>query len=268
MLRGEVREATGPRTILGLTYPTPYEEVLGSPVTITDTAEPTDPQMQYTVQASDMPTLAGMAYTPLIAVYMAGKNNDASGRTLAWRFVKWSGSAWTSLHTSSGTVAAGSYWTISAFAGPYGSITVAAGDIFGIKVWCTAGSGYFDYKYRAAQVQATRVQPDVRRRLYKPCIVSCATKPTLSSGPGTPYLAGSGNLYVYHLDVQYDYVNPGPYTCELMVPSATYRLLRSGYGDSSIIVSSLATSATRCPYYTANYLPTQLEYRRLPILVV
>jgi hypothetical protein len=267
MLRGECREST-PWTIASITYQAPYEEVLSSPVTITDTAEPTDPQMQYTVQAADFPAM-GMPCTPMIALYMAGKNNDASSRTLAYRFVKWSGSAWASLGSGSGSVAAGYYWTISAFGGPRSSATVAAGDIFGIKVWCTAGQPYFDYQYRAAQVQVTRIQPNVRRWVYKYLTVTAAIYPTLTQHPSgcTDYESSAGNLYSYHLDMQYSIINPGPDTISLIVPGPAYGLLRSYRGDWYSTFTNLLAHASRCPYYYANLLPTSLAYWRIPILV-
>ena len=236
-----------PRTD-SLTYPVP-QETYDAAGTALPTTEPVVSQIVYTVQESDLPTstdkAAAMKFTALL--YGGGRNTGAAAATVNYRILK-NGA---SVATSSASVAANNYYTISC----YQLYDIKVGDTVEIRLWASAVT--VDYRYKAMSVAISRYVPggSLHQLLVNFQFLPSTTgyQVTLSQGV-SPLRLSVGNAYIYidkstftsnhNLAVVFGDV----YRHAAFVCSQDRQFFQIQFGDYSQAVAFLS-SATALPYY-------------------
>jgi len=232
---------------LNITYQTPKETLLATPVTL-PTSEPATPQIGYTVSEVDLPALSMGVYRKKWVAIVIGAGKFVTGGALYWRMKK------NGVSVASGSAYPGSnyYYTVEAF-----FYDVAVGDLLELALWSSVSDSNWDYK--AFQIQVTRLIPINKPRLLSPCNFGYFPyHPNLTLG--NPY-ATTGSTYIYHCDIM-----PGAYAAatafDCLYPKDTYGLFRIYYGDYVFSnTATVLTSTTYRPYYYRNYVPTQIIMR-------
>ena len=245
---GRISPLLTSRKILNISYATPQETLLATPVTL-PTAEPATPQISYTVATADLPTFNMPLYQKKWVAMIYGSGKTVTQPTLSYNMKK-NGA---SVSTGSGLVGAGYYYVRNCF-----FYDVAVGDVLELALWSDQTDTNWDYK--AYQIQATRLILLNKPRLLLPCnFASLAKHPTLTAPYAYPYY--TGNVYPYHLDKLLPYFSVAT-LYESLYPKDTYGLFRLYCGDYYLPNSSIvAASLTWHPYYYNNYVPTQLIMR-------
>lgn len=236
-----------PRTD-SLTYPT-VQETYDTVGTALPTSEPTESQIVYTIQESDLPVstdkTATMKFTALL--YGGGKNNGASAATVSYRILK----NGVSVTTGSSSVAASNYYTISC----YQLYDVKAGDVVEIRLWATAVT--VDYRYKAMGVVVTRYVPGgkLNRLLLNFQYLPGGTGYQFTLAQGlNPVRISAGNAYIYTDKSLFNgnhyltIVFSDSYRLAALVCTQDKQFFQLQNGDYSQVVS-LMTSASAMPYY-------------------
>jgi hypothetical protein len=250
------REAAtiGAPSQITITYPTPQETLLGSPVAL-PTSEPGSPQISITVQASDLPTVAGMSRsdTTLIPfLYVAGTNESATLHTHYARVFR------NGVEVGSAAVAddAGSlYWTLSLalFAG------IAAGDVITISVWASSAGLTYDYSAMAVMVS----RPDVAEGgdiLLNVAYAGVAGYPTLTEGAPGVYSTDNALLITSGASLSAS-INADRTFGALEFDAAFAFLFIVAFGDPENQPRSvLGVSTDTRPYYLTNKVPTSVAW--------
>jgi hypothetical protein len=232
---------------LNITYQTPQETLLGTPVTL-PTSEPAMPQISYTVAQSDLPTFDLLPYQKKWVAVLIGAGKAVTAATIYWRMKK----NGVSVNTGSSSVSAGYYYTYNCF-----FYDVAVGDVLELALWSNQTDSNWDYK--AYQIQVSRVILLNKPRLLSPCNFATVTLyPTLTLGnPSSSNFA----FYPYHCDNALPSIGVST-SYEYLYPKNTYGMFRINYGDYTSSNSSIIkTSTTYRPYYYRNYVPTQIIMR-------
>jgi len=235
---------------LEITY-RPAKETLLSTPEILPTSEPTTPQISYTVQESDLPILNLNVYRKVWVAWIVVAGYCPSSATIYHRMLR-NGS---SVSTGSSSVSARYYYTRIFY-----FYNVNVGDVLEVKLWSSATDS--DWRYKAYQIQVTRIIPLSKIRLLSPCnIVSVDTQPTLTLG--NPSVYASYLYYVFHLDGLYgSYSSTVNFAC--LYVGDILGLYRINYGDITYANSStILTSTTYYPRYIRNYVPTKIVFRGL-----
>ncbi len=237
------------RKVLDITYQTPQETLLGTPVTL-PTSEPGTPQVSYTVASGDLPTLSITPFskTWISYVYAAGKFVTAG--ILSWRMKK-NGS---SVRTGTLSVAANTYYTLTAC-----FFNIAVGDVLEIALWSNQTDSNYDYK--AFFVVVDRVSVWNKRRLYAPCnFTGVEAKPVLTLG--NPSVQETKVTIPYHLDIYLYYNFSAPTNFSHIYAGTTYGCFMVGLGDYSKNNDAYGyTHASYRPYYVRQSTPTQIVIR-------
>jgi len=236
---------------LNITYRTPKETLLSTPETL-PTAEPTTPQISYTVQDSDLPVLSIGCYKVVYVAMVFGAGLFSTAGTLYWR-MKRNG---VSVASSSSLVPLDNFYTVQAF-----FFDVKVGDLLELALWSSVSDSLWDYK--AFQVQVSRLIIMNKPRLMAPCsFAALSTQPTLTLDYPS---YTSASLYPCHDDKLLPGIGVATsYT--FLYPGNTYGVFRIGNGDYSLPNNaSVRTSAIYHPYYYRNYVPTQIKFRGVRI---
>jgi len=241
------------KKVLEITYPTPYENLQGTPTSL-PTSEPTDPQISYTVAEADLPTLNMNVESKIIValMYAGGKNTDSASQTLYWKMLK-NGSE---IKSGSKSISANYYWTLNAF-----FCNVAIGDTLAIKLWATSTNVNWDYEAR--QLQFSRIallEKYYVLILFK--VLKLEKHPQLSQG-ANPYAATTQCLFYHSAGISKG-VSSGPEDFSPWKPHSTYKLFRIYRGDYYGANSgNILTHSSYQPYYYSNYVPKKMELRAL-----
>lgn len=248
-----------------ITYATPREELLSTPITL-PTTEPTDPQAVFTLQSSDFPTWNIQPYSVkyIACLYAAGRFTTAG--TLYWRMVK-NGA---SVATGTASVSASYYYTVNAW-----FLDVQSGDVLGVKLWSSVSDSNYDYK--AIFVYPTRFFPFPTlgyKQLYAQVKIwntdSPTLFPTLTLGNPTPWTRynpfmcqfENGNHIGFYMSTT------GSVSFNVFSPHTIYGLWRIFYhGDyDTPNNASVQTDATYRPKYYRNYLNIKVQCRPLRLV--
>lgn len=236
-----------PRRHITIAYPAPRETLLGVPDPL-PTSEPITPQVSFTIDASDMPTVTGLiagAYTYIGFMYAAGHNTSGDVRTLGARYdrngiTQFSGD-------NVGTVSDGNCWTYSNHLGgnPWGDIEV--GDV--LEMWFWADAAGMDVDYQALALYPTQLRSEVDGQLLISARYTPALLPALTLGTPSQWLifgaivssglALSTQLGGFPSDVEAIVFNTGIY--------------------GAFLNSELADDSVR-PSYNAFNAPTDVSY--------
>jgi len=232
---------------LEITYKPAVETLLDTPE-ILPTSEPTTPQISYTVQESDLPILNIGVYRKVWIAWIFVCGYCSSSATVYYRMFR-NGS---SVATGSANISAGYYTYIFWF------YDVNVGDVLEVKLWSSASGS--DWRYKAYQIQVTRIIPLSKVRLLSPCnIVSLDRQPKLTLGK--PFVYGYLILCVCHADVIYRMINAATDIPVLYVGD-TYGIYRLYGGDySSQNRGYVYSHSSYYPYYQNNYVPTKIVFR-------
>jgi hypothetical protein len=236
---------------LNITYATPQETLLGTPETL-PTSEPADPQISYTVQASDLPTFS---FTPILKtfighVYGAGKFVTAG--TLSWRMLK----NGVSVATGTASVSANYYYTVNS-----NFLGVVAGDVLALKLWSSVSDSNWDYK--ALFVDVTRVKPIKERLLY---LCNFASMTVMVLTLGSPSIDASYSIRACHCDDYLATFFSAAKLYESLYAKDTYGIFRLDRGDYTASNSAeVTTNATYRPRYRRNWLPAQITMRGIKL---
>jgi hypothetical protein len=234
---------------LTITYKTPQETLLATPVAL-PTTEPSTPQIRYTVGVADLPNLSfGAPRTWVAIVYGAGKNG-VSSVALYWRMKK----NGVSVATSSISLSANNYYTVNAY-----FYDINIGDVLELSLWASASGPNWDYK--AYQVQVTRINLFNRLILLKPCnFKTMSIQPVLTLG--NPIVYSTYPIRPHHLDKQQELLsNANSY--EVLMPGPLYKTYRLTLGDVTANTATVNTHSANRPYYSQQYVPTTIEGRGL-----
>lgn len=242
----------GSRKTFTITFASPRENLQETPTTL-PTSEPETPQVSYTVQSSDMPTLNPRPYSCkyIAVVYAAGKFVTAG--TLYWRMKK-NGS---SVRTGSSSISANNYYTVNAF-----FFDVDVGDVLEIALWSDQTDS--DWDYDAIFVYVTRFQPFNLHSPRKVILAQIrmynenATYPTLTQGNPSKWI--SYYPFEWCNEKIDDYVGLWSITGDVSInfwsPSETRGLWCIKYhGDLSRQNDAIIrTDSTYRPKYWSNYI--------------
>lgn len=244
--------AYGPLKSYTLSFATPRETLLGSPVSL-PSANPGTPQVTMTIQTTDLPTItpSPLSVTYCAVLYIAGKNTDAASQSVSYQVYK-NGTA-ISGASGSATVATNTYWTHEHFR--FNSIAV--GDVLGVSVW--SASANVNYDYYAMCVYPTR---PVLGKCYlnKDVNFGTFTYPTLSSG--NPSVSLSQTPVIYPTSSSQNMQINANTTFGALSWSSTYNAFVTNYGDNNV-TSITETNATYRPYYRRNALPSTITFREI-----
>ena len=220
--------------------------------------------MTYTVASGDLPTFSPEPKSKVwVGILIpAGRNVSGDTRRLYWKMYKNGGFV---AEGSKGYIYANDYWTISA-----AFFDVAVDDLLEIALWGDAADA-LNYNYRAEQVLFSRLKLVDDGEVHKPIeYQSPVQHPALSQGN-----SAYGVFYQTHACFQaisgggesvYAYVGPGPDKTSVPVyrHHETYKAWRLMFGDLSQQDGAyVRKDATRQPYYSSNWVPTQILFRSL-----
>jgi len=239
------RVPTTPAKVIQITYPQYYEELF-SPAIPLPTTEPTDPQITFTVQESDFPSvnvnLESKVY--IIGIPLVSYNTTSSAIAFYFKIIR-NGTAVISSYYSN---TAGNYLTIYCFYN-----VVSPGDVWGIKVWAGASGLNFVYWGRAIWLSRIKYMSKyvLKRYDFYPIRYPIATK----GNPTTGYNPG----YIYHENGANIDTRPNPITIYGWKQHGTYGLYRCGYGDTMYANSYTYTNdPSRYPYNISLLLPSKI----------
>jgi hypothetical protein len=239
---------------LNITYQTPQETLLTTPVTL-PTSEPATPQVGYTIANAHLPTLSLSVYNKVWVahVYAAGKFVTAG--TLYWRMKK-NGS---SIANGSTSVGANTFYTVSAH-----FYDVNVGDILEIALWSSVTDSNYDYK--ALAVSVTRIIPFNKPRFL--INVECPTQtpfPTLTLGNPSP--SDVYFLAIYSDDKLNYTTYSGAVSTKIVMVGDTYGLFQKYFGDNTTKNSAnVRTDATYRPKYDRDARAvSQFKFRGLRV---
>jgi hypothetical protein len=256
--------AVGSKKLFTITYATPRESLESTPITL-PTTEPTDPQITWTVQNSDLPVFSIKPFSVKYVACVYGAGKFVTAGTLSWRMVK-NGA---SVATGTASVAANTFYTVNAW-----FLDVLPGDVLGLKLWSSVSDSNWDYK--ALFCYPTRLFP-LPLFNYKQILkdvtwsFSSSLYPTLTLGNPSRAIASLSyctfvqgenvNNYVFHYSG--DYVK----TMKFCSPHQDFGILRVFYyGDfNNPNTAGVNTSATYRPYYYCSYLDWTVRFRPLRI---
>jgi hypothetical protein len=245
---------------LAFTYPESISEtLLGTPETL-PTSEPSTPQVSYTVQQSDLPTMSLQPFSLkwIGAVFGGGKFVTAGN--VYWRMKK-NGD---SVATGNDAVSANNYYTLSAY-----FRDVVVGDVLELAIWSNQSDSTFDY-HAGTHVHPTRLVPHARWTFYKELSMAAVLDyPTLTSG--NPQ--NSDELYTWQVynDEQDNVIVSfaGPFSRKgiyIRGAQATYGLGRARIGDSTTANAAyFLQHASYRPYYRRGYILSWVKWRYLLI---
>lgn len=264
ILRGDTgKVADGTLKTFSLTYPTPYESLQGTPISVPNVGSlPGTPLASYTVQSSDFPTISpspvSTKYTGILVI--SGKNTDSSARTVNFQINK-NGS---NTVASSFSANASSYWTQTI----YKFMDVVAGDVLDIYLYCSA-SALINYDYVSFFIIPTQLLLS-NASIVKDVSFTIAPSVTLASG--TPSVSFTGVWYVYpSTNVSGTGfalgMNANASGMTFSPLANIYAFGRSAYGDANGygngIYNTLVNHATNHPNYNRNYVPTAISFREV-----
>lgn len=235
-----------------LTFATPRETLLGSPVSLPST-NPGTPQITMTIASGDLPTISPtpISMTYCAVLYMAGKNTDAASQSISYQVYK-NGVA-ISGATGSASVATNTYWTHEHFR--FNNISV--GDVVGVSVWCASAN--VNYDYYALVVYPTR--PILGKSyINKDVNFGSFISPALSSG--NPSVSLSQTPVIYPTTSSSNIQINGNTTFGALSWNSTYNAYVTNYGDNNV-TSITETNATYRPFYRRNSLPSTITFREI-----
>jgi len=238
------------RKILNISYAAPQETLLAVPETL-PTAEPSVPQIGYTVETADLPAFNMGVYRKIFVAMVFGAGKATTAGTVYWRMKK----NGVSVATGSGAVAANTFFTFNAY-----FYNVGVDDLLELALWSNRTDTVWDYK--AYNVQVSRLILINKPRLLCPCnFTSVGSGPVLTLG--SPAVSGVGPIRVYHLDVILPTITSAT-NYEIIYPKDSFGMFRIYYGDASTSNSgTLLTSSTSRPMHYRNYFPLQIVMRGL-----
>lgn len=246
--------AFGTLKTFNITFATPRETLIGTPVSSLPTTNPGTPQITITIQSSDLPTISpnsiSQKYTALL--FIGGKNTDAASQTINYQCFK-NGVA-VSGATGSQLVPSGQFWTHT----HYRFFDVQVGDVLGVSLWCTNAN--MNYDYYALSIFPTQMNLG-KSYINKDVSLSGYNNPVLSSG--TPSRRVQDYLYVFPCNLTSISIKPtGNTVFGALSWNSSYFLGRVGYGDNFTGTDNIA-HATNRPYYSMNTLPTTISFREI-----
>ena len=225
----------------------PIEDLQSTPTPL-PTSEPQTSQWTKSLSSTDLPTIIPSTnYVRYVAlVFLAGKNTDAASQTVYWRMIK-NGS---SVASGSSSVASNNYYTVNArFYDVYPT------DVIEVRLWATSSNVNWDYS--AFQIHPTRfaTNESFNSHCYTE-FLELILQPVLTKG--TPGVGYTQPFYVCSMDYNITSVSSTS-VFECLFPKIVNRIFKIHYGDYiSQNSASVHTSSTSRPYYTQNYLPTEI----------
>lgn len=246
--------AFGNLKTFNITLATPRETILGSPIGSLPTSNPGTPQITYTIQTSDLPSITpsplGVQYTALLIV--GGKNTDAAAQTINYQCYK-NGSIVTGGNGLQ-SVPSWQFWTQS----HYRFLGVQVGDVLGVSLWCTNAN--MNYDYYALSIHPTQMNLG-KSYINKDVNFSNYIAPSLSSG--VPSRRVTDYLYIFPSNSTTKSITPnGNVNFGTLSWNSSYFLGKIGYGDFNIGTDVVSHASNR-PYYSMNTVPTTISFREI-----
>lgn len=267
-VRGEsLRALSHSLTTVNITYPTPNETNLTTPLNL-PTSDPGvgAPQITYTVQASDFPTMDINIPTKWCYTFVIAGQNPTVYLTYTQSSALYKNGTLVANASASTVGTANAYWTRTCF-----GYDISVGDVLTCRIWASNSS--LTYSYWALAIYPTRL--GAVNTIYEDIVIKTgpASYPTLTKGT-TPTKSGSGALTMYPCNIP---TNPtlssanATYTAS--VPHATYDgsgnswgLYRTANGDTTTNQwASIAVNASQKPRYSAQWVPSSVTFRAIDL---
>lgn len=243
----------GTQKTFNISFPTPRETLLGTPVNALPTANPGTPQVTMTIQTSDLPVISPSAqslkYTAIL--YVAGKNTDAAAQTINYQCYK-NGVAVTGA-TGSQSVATNTFWTFSL----YRFFDVSVGDVLGVSLW--SASANMNYDYYSLVIFPSRPTLGTSY-INKDVTYSNFSTPSLFVG--NPVQQNANGTFLYPSTGTSTISANGNVTFGALNWNGTYQAFRIDRSDNTINTGA-TTHATNRPYYQSQILPTKISFREI-----
>ena len=232
------------------TYPNPQETLLGTPETL-PTTEPSTPQIGYTVQSSDLPTVNIPLASRMNVVFVYGAGKFVTAGTLSWRMKK----NGVSVLNGTKAVSANTFYTVNAYFSD-----IAIGDLLELALWSDQTDSNWDYKALAGFLSRPLIYSKLVKNCFRNVTFPAGTKkPILTLG--TPSELGPGYYYPLHLNRTIATIMTNPYTFDI-IESGSYGIFQVSYGDGlGLNKCEIGTSATYRPYYRNQYVPLSITLR-------
>jgi len=237
---------------LTVSYATPRETLLGTPETL-PTSEPTDPQIAYTVQESDLPTFNCKPYSVIYLARLIVGGQFITAGTCYWRMTK-NGQ---SVNNGSFSVSANYYYVIEA-----GFLDVKVGDVLGLKLWSSVSDSNWDRS--AIEVHPSRIYP-LKCKFYRNVDIVCVGSVTFQNFTASA-TGSSGYTYIYngHSSISYSSNSTTGFTLsgiKIFGIVDPYGMIRTAFGDATVSNTVRnATSSSRPGVYRFP-VPSQITFR-------
>ena len=242
---------TSKKTI-NVSYATPRETVLDTPETL-PTSEPTNPQVIYTVQESDLPTFSIKPYSTIYLARLIAGGQFITAGTCYWRMTK-NGA---NVANSSFSVSANYYFVIEA-----GFLDVKVGDVLGLKLWSNQSDSNWDRS--AIEVHPSRIHP-LKTKLYKDVTIVCVGSTTFQNFSASTSGTG-GYTYVYngHSNLYYRSYTTSGFTLsgiKFLSILDPYGVIRVALGDATVSNTVTTTTLSSRPSVYRFPVPSQITFR-------
>jgi hypothetical protein len=236
---------------LNITYKPAQETLLATPQTL-PTSEPATPQISYTIQESDLPTLS---LTPkskkwCAIVYVGGKFVTAG--TIYGKLLK-NGA---SVEESNGSIPANVFWTKG-----FRCYDIQIGDVLDVKLWSSVTDSNWDYK--ALHVTVSRIILASFPKQLRQVQITVDRHPKLTLGNPYAYTMTYVRLYFEDAVVMYAPDIPSTHTFQCLYMGDDYGIYRIGIGDFG--TGLWRNNSTYRPYYDYNVTPTKLVLRGINV---
>ncbi|MGC8895647.1 MAG: hypothetical protein ACP5LB_02610 [Candidatus Bathyarchaeia archaeon] len=238
---------------LNITYQTPRETLLGTPLTL-PTTEPTDPQVAYAVQESDLPTFDVKPFSKVwLARVLAGGQFVTAG-TLYWRMLK-NGQ---SVASSSTSVSANYYWSCTAC-----FLDVQVGDVLALKLWSSVSDSILDRYAFAVHVSRIKL---FKTPLHKDVTIVCGGSSTfVNFSAGLTGTQGATYVYNGHTSINYNNNTSTGFTLSgitFLAAVEPYGLIRVAHGDATLLNTAYVNTKSTSPPSVYRFpVPTQIKCR-------
>lgn len=252
-MNSRVRDFVGPYQTCNITLGT-KRETAGSDTSL-PTSEPGSPQVSYTIQSSDCPTVTGaLSHTLNCIIFISGRNTSGSARTINVKgFIDG-----VEAITGNQSINTNQYFTAEI---PFSNVSV--GDVITVKIWSSGTTTTYYYSAIAVFTGSVTLCKE-KEMLIDLNIPTITDFPTLASG-NTPYKNGSSALYFYTMDCATGDIgaihgSTDALTCKGFKPTDGKAF--SAYWGVYKTTVTFYSNVTNTPQYLSQYLPTAINYRR------
>lgn len=241
----------GSRKTMNISYATPRETVLGTPETL-PTSEPTNPQVVYTVQESDLPTFDIKPFGVVYLGRLLASGYFYTAGTLYWRMTK----NGVSVATGNFSVTAYYYYLVEAC-----FFDVKPNDVLGLKLWSSVSDSNWDRS--AITVHPSRIYP-LETPFYKDVTIVAVGSQNFANFSTTSASSGATDVYNGIASFKYSSYSATGFSLSsipLFACASPYGMIRTAMGDATVSNTIRYSTGSTRPSAIKFPVPSQLTFR-------